>query len=334
MFTTFRNPEFLWLLLLLPAALAFYWRRRVTGAVRFSNVAGLKFIRGAGGGLIGRRALPVLRGVAFALLVVGLARPQQGMEESEITTEGVDIILTVDVSGSMRAEDFTVSGEHRSRIDAVKDVVKEFIQGRESDRIGMVVFATYAYIQCPLTLDYGILLELLDKVQLGMIDANSTAIGSAIAASANRLSKSKAKSKIVILLTDGRNNTGRIDPVTAAKAAAAIGVKIYTIGAGSDKPAPMPMDAMFGARYVAQPVEIDEETLKKIAEITGAKYFRATDTEALRKIYKEIDALEKTEAKVKHYTDYRELFAWFVFPGLGFLLAEIFLANTLLRRIP
>jgi Ca-activated chloride channel family protein len=216
----------------------------------------------------------------------------------------------------------------------VKEVVKDFIKGRESDRIGMVVFATYAYIQCPLTLDYGVLLELLNNVRLGMVDANSTAIGSAIAASVNRLRTSTAKSKIVILLTDGRNNTGRIDPITAAKAAVPFGVKIYTIGAGSDRPAPMPVDTPFGVQYVPQPVEIDEATLKKIADITGGKYFRATDTDTLQKIYKEIDALEKSEAKVKHYTDYRELFPWFVFPGLGLLLAEVVLAHTWLRRIP
>ena len=334
MFTTFRNPEFLLLLLLLPAAVAYYWRRRVTGAIRFSSLASVKFIKGGSGGLLGRRTLPVLRGLAFGLLVVGLARPQQGLEESEVTTEGVDIILTIDVSGSMKAMDFTLSGERRSRLDAVKEVVKDFIKGRESDRIGMVVFATYAYIQCPLTLDYGVLLELLNNVRLGMVDANSTAIGSAIAASVNRLRTSTAKSKIVILLTDGRNNTGRIDPITAAKAAVPFGIKIYTIGAGSDRPAPMPVDTPFGVQYVPQPVEIDEATLKKIADITGGKYFRATDTDALQKIYKEIDALEKSEAKVKHYTDYRELFPWFVFPGLGLLLTEIVLANTLLRRIP
>jgi Ca-activated chloride channel family protein len=150
----------------------------------------------------------------------------------------------------------------------------------------------------------------------------------------NRLRTSAAKGKLVILLTDGRNNTGRIDPITAAKAALPFGVKIYTIGAGGDRPAPMPIDTPFGVRYVAQSVEIDEETLKKIAEITGGKYFRATDTDSLRQIYREIDALEKTEAKVKHYTEYRELFSWFVIAGLGLLLAEVLLANTWLRRIP
>jgi Ca-activated chloride channel family protein len=256
------------------------------------------------------------------------------VEESEITTEGVDIILTIDVSGSMKAEDFSIEGKRINRLDAVKEVVKEFIKGRQTDRIGMVVFATYAYIQCPLTLDYGILLELLDNVHLGMIDANSTAVGSAIAASVNRLRSSAAKGKIVILLTDGRNNTGRIDPLTAAQAAVPFGVRIYTIGAGSDRPAPMPVDTPFGVQYVAQGVEIDEDTLKKIAEITGGKYFRATDTDSLRKIYGEIDSLEKTEAKVKHYTEYHELFPWLVIPGLGLLLLEVVLGNTWLRRIP
>ncbi len=329
---TFRNPEFLLLLLLLPATLAFYWRRAATGALRFPSLTGVRFIRSGGG--MGRRVLPVLRAGAFCLLVFGLARPQRGIEEYEITSEGVDIILTLDVSGSMRAEDFTVEGKRRNRLHVVKDVVKDFIKACESDRIGMVVFAAYAYLQCPLTLDYGVLLQLLDKVRLGMIDADSTAIGSAIAASVNRLRTSKAKNKVVILLTDGRNNTGRIDPLTAAKAAVPFGIKIHTIGAGSDRPAPVPVDTPFGVQYVAQPVEIDEDTLKKIADLTGGRYFRATDTEALRNIYKEIDALEKTEAKVKHYTDYHELFPWFVIPGIGLLLVEVLLANTVLRRLP
>jgi Ca-activated chloride channel family protein len=327
MYTAFRNPEFLLLLLLLPAALAYYWRPGVTGALRFSSLAGVKFIRGAGGRLVGRRVLPVLRGLAFVLLVVGLARPQRGVEESEITTEGVDIILTIDVSGSMKAEDFSIEGKRINRLDAVKEVVKEFIKGRQTDRIGMVVFATYAYIQCPLTLDYGILLELLDNVHLGMIDANSTAVGSAIAASVNRLRSSAAKGKIVILLTDGRNNTGRIDPLTAAQAAVPFGVRIYTIGAGSDRPAPMPVDTPFGVQYVAQGVEIDEDTLKKIAEITGGKYFRATDTDTLRQVYDEINKLEKTPFEVKKHVVYEERYHGLLLVGLLLLLIEFLLGS-------
>jgi len=239
------------------------------------------------------------------------------------------MILALDVSGSMEAMDF----KPKNRLEAAKDVVREFIQDRENDQIGMVVFAGQSYTQCPLTLDYGILLGLLDHLQIGMLE-DGTAIGTAIANCANRLRESNAKSKVVILLTDGVNNKGEIDPITAAKAAAAVGVKIYTVGVGTKGQAPFKVKDPFGTRYVWMKTEIDEESLRKIASITGAQYYRATDERTLKAIYQEIGKLEQTKIRTREYTQYRELCAYLLWPALGLLLLEVGLANTKFRRIP
>ena len=272
----------------------------------------------------------VLRMAAIFIFVLALARPQAGQKEEEIITQGIDIMLTLDISGSMKAEDFSP----QNRLDAAKDVLREFIKSRRNDRIGMVVFSRYSFTQCPLTLDYGALSGLLDKVAIGMIE-DGTAIGMAIANAVNRLRDSSVKTRIIILLTDGVNNAGKIDPLTAAKAAKALGIKIYTIGAGKPGGAMYPVeDPVFGKRYVHMDTEIDEELLKKIADGTGGLYFRAKDKEVLMEIYKTIGQLEKTKIETKEYANYTELAGFFILPGFLLILLEIVLANTLFAKIP
>lgn len=275
-----------------------------------------------------------VRMLAVILLIFALARPQSPVADSKIQSEGIDIVLAIDCSTSMLAEDFKLGGQRQNRVEVVKNVVKDFIMGRKNDRIAIVAFASRAYTVCPLTLDYGWLLDNLERVKTGLIE-DGTALGSGIATSLNRLKDSKAKSKVVILLTDGRNNTGKISPLTASEAARALKIKVYTIGAGSKGPVPYPVKDFFG-NTVYQPIQIDidEDTLIKIADMTGAKYFRATDTESLRKIYKEIDELEKTTIEEKGYLEYNELFNVFLILSLIFLLLDIVLSNTILRKIP
>jgi Ca-activated chloride channel family protein len=266
---------------------------------------------------------------ALAALSLALARPQSGMKGEEAITQGIDIVVTLDISSTMLAEDIKPN-----RVDAAKVVAAEFIKGRKNDRIGMVVFSGDAYTQCPLTIDYGILLSLLDQVKVGMIE-DGTAIGMGLATAVNRIRSSESKSKVIILLTDGNNNRGSIDPVTAAQAAQAFDIRIYTIGAGTQGTAMFPVDdPFFGRRYAPMRVEIDENLLKRIASLTGGKYFRATDRESLERIWREIDAMEKTKIKVKEYTRYSEKFFWYAGLALALLLAEVVLANTKLRKIP
>jgi len=280
-----------------------------------------------------RHVLVVFRLSAITLLVLTLARPQTGQAKEIIKGEGVDIMLVLDVSGSMAAEDF----QPKNRLEAAKEVIQEFVEGREYDRIGLVVFSRQSFTQCPLTLDYDVLLNLLDQIRLGpdMGLEDGTAIGIAIANATNRLKDSTAKSKIIVLLTDGVNNAGQIDPPTAAQMAQTLGIKIYTIGAGRPGSAPYPVqDPFFGKRYVNLPNELDEESLRQIAEITEGLYFRATDSQALRQIYQRISEMEKTEVEVRRYTRYRELAYLFALPALGLILIEVLLANTVFRKVP
>ncbi len=267
------------------------------------------------------------------LLVVALARPQSGSKSSEVLTEGIDIVLCLDASGSMQALDFSWEGKKVTRLQVVKKVVNDFIKLRQNDRIGMVVFGEEAFTQCPLTLDYGVLLSFLGQVEIG-VAGDATAIGSALGTCVKRLKDLKSKSKVVILLTDGRNNTGALSPEKAAQVAETLGVKVYTVGVGTEGEVPFLVEDLFGKRYVYQRVDLDEEALKMIAETTEGKYFRATNSEALEDIYKEIDQLEKTEVEVKEYTEYEELFAWFLIPALCIVLLEILLAHTVFIRIP
>ncbi len=328
----FEDPWLLALAIVLVPLFLRYWKRSGTARIRFSETTPFGRIPPSLSTQL-RHSLIVFRCLGIGLCVVALARPQAGTKETEILTEGIDIMLCLDTSGSMRALDFQLEGRRSDRLAVVKEVVKSFIRKRENDRIGMVVFGEQAFTQCPLTMDYGILLSFLDRLEIGMA-GDSTALGAALATSVKRLKDVPGKSKVVILLTDGRNNAGRISPATAAEIAKTYKIKVYTIGVGVEGESPFLMETLFGKRYVYQKVDLDEETLKEIADKTGGLYFRATDTASLEKIYGEIDRLEKTKAKVKEYTEYRELFGRFALPGLAFLLAGFLLENTWFRKVP
>jgi Ca-activated chloride channel family protein len=329
----FLHPEYLFLLALVPLVAWLRGRKGAAASVRYSSVEAAKRVGGVRKTRAGR-ALIVLRLLGLAALLVALARPQLGQDRTEITTSGVDIMLALDVSSSMEALDFQIDGEQTNRIDAVKEVVSQFIADRPDDRIGMVAFAGRPYMVSPLTLDHDWLKQRLEDVALGQVE-DGTAIGSAAASAVNRLRDQEAESKLVILLTDGMNNAGQVTPELAAEAAKTLGIKIYTIGAGTRGEAPVPATDMFGRKTFAMAkVDIDEETLERVAEMTGGRYFRATDTDSLERIYAEINELEKTERVVKQYAQYRELFAWALIPGLCFLGLEVGLGATRFRRIP
>lgn len=326
------NPEWLLLATTVPVLVYRYVRqqRQNRASIRFSDLSSAKRIVPSLA-LRLRHSLLALRCLAILCLVVGLARPQSGRESREILSQGIDIVLAIDASSSMETTDLGDA----SRLDISKQVVADFADGRVNDRLGLVVFAGEAYTQCPLTLDYGVFLAFLEDVRIADEDWDGTAIGTAIVTAVNRLRDSAATSKVVILLTDGLNNRGEIDPLTAAKAAKAVGVRIYTIGAGSEGEILRKVDGgLFGPRHVRVKVEIDEETLRGVAESTGGRYFRATSVEKLEAIYEEIGEMEKTEIKTREYVNYRELFPAFLWPGLLMLGLESLLANTRFRRIP
>ena len=326
----FADPNYLLLALVLPAMVLWYWKRtsRQGAAVRYSNVELVKRT-GSGGAARYRHALFALRTLAMAALIVAFARPQSGVSGQDILTEGIDIVLVMDVSSSMLAEDLKPN-----RLGAAKHVAAQFVEGRRNDRIGLVIFGGEAFTQAPLTLDYNVIFNIMADLQVGMVE-DGTAIGMGLATAVKRLSDSEAKSKVIVLMTDGRNNRGEIDPVTAAQMAQALGIKVYTIGAGTRGEAPFPVaDPVVGRRYVRVRVDIDEAPLKEAAELTGGQYFRATNSESLEKIYEEIDRLEKTELKVRNYTRYSELFPFPLGLGLLLVLSEIALGNTKLRKIP
>ena len=322
-----------WFLLLLPAPILLLvfrlrMRRRLTPAAGYSSLS-----LGAPGG--GRRArlrsvFPYIRTLALLCLVVALARPRFGQREIEVTSEGLDIVLGLDISGSMKAEDM----QPHNRLWVAKDEAKKFIANRKTDRIGLVVFASNSYTQCPLTSDYDVLTRLVDAVNYGDVK-DGTAIGMAIANGVNRLKDVPGKSKIMILLTDGRNNAGTIDPITAAELARSLRVRIYAIGIGTTGSAPYPVDdPVFGRRYVQLPADVDDATLSRIAEITGGQYFRATDTAALDRIYRQIDSMEKTKVETKQWINYSEFGSYLAFPALLLVLCEAVLGATWLRKLP
>lgn len=331
----FEDPWILLLLTLLPVSAYYYYKRFGHARVQFSSIRNLKRLKPSKS-IYTRHMLIVLRMLAITLLIVAMARPQAGNKQTQIMSEGIDIMLCIDTSESMKAMDFTLGRERVDRLSVVKEEVKKFIQARKSDRIGMIVFGEDAYTQCPLTLDYGVLLGFLDHVQIGMAGGNATAIGDAIGIGVKRLKAlEKAKSRVMILLTDGRNNSGRIDPKTAAQIAKNFGVKIYTIGAGTEGEAPFLVEhPFFGKQYVYQKVDLDEDTLKYIADTTDGFYFRAKDTKGLETTYEQIDKLEKTEVKIKEYMEYEELFWWFLIPALILLIIEIILSKTRFMKIP
>ncbi len=324
----FADPLFL--LALLPLALVFAWdlrRRHRRARLAFPD---RRFFPRRGWRARAAGTVPVFFAVSGLLLVAALARPQTGAARHEVKSEGIDIVLALDVSGSMRAEDF----KPHNRLYVAKQVARDFVNGRSGDRIGLVVFAGGAYTQCPLTLDYGILDNLLDQVGFGRIP-DGTAIGMALATSVNRLRQAAGKSKVVILLTDGQNNAGEVDPITAAEAAQALGVKVYTIGAGRDGPARIPVDdPVFGQRYVTIDAKVDEATLGKIADLTGGRYFRATSAEALSEIYKEIDQLEKSKAETVEYVQYDERGPLLALLAALALAGGLLVGETAASRIP
>ena len=328
----FSDPYYLLLLLLLPLFILWYIKgsKRSTAKLKYSDIGIIKKIKPSLKQKL-RHSLFGLRMLAFILLIFAMARPQSSSKEEEISTEGVDIVIALDVSSSMLAEDFRPN----NRLQAAKLVAGDFIQGRKNDRLGMVVFAGESFTQCPLTLDYGVLVTLLEDIQVADKDWDGTAIGMGIVNAVNRLRDSKAKSKVIILLTDGVNNKGQVDPITAARIAQAYGIKIYTIGAGKKGTAMYPVDnPIFGKQYVPMQVEIDEEVLTEIARITNGRYFRATNEEKLKEIYHEIGQLEQTKIEVKEYTRYQELFLYYLAPGLLILLAQLILSHTYFKRLP
>lgn len=327
----FANPWFLLLAALIPLLLWRYFssKRLGRGSLRFSSTMAMEGMRPAWTVRM-RHVLFGMKLAGLALLVVAMARPQRGIEEEEVLTEGVDIIVALDASGSMAAEDF----EPRNRLFVAKLVVGEFIEGMRHDRVGLVVFAGKAFTRCPLTLDYGVLLNILEDVRLGTIE-DGTAIGSALTTALNRLRESKAKSKVIVLVTDGVNNRGEIQPLDAARMAQALGTKIYTVGVGSRGTARFPVnDPTYGNIYVNLPVEIDEASLARIAQATGGVYYRATDRPSLERIFQEIARLEKTKIEVKSYTHYNELFSKLLVPALGLLLAGVAAEATRFGKLP
>jgi Ca-activated chloride channel homolog len=332
---TFAHKWLLLLLLLLPLLAWLKGKRGRPPAFLYSSVqlvrAVLNVSRSRSGGF-----LAALRWLALALFIVALAQPRLTKSQTQIKASGIDIAVAIDLSGSMASMDFEVAGGRLNRIDMAKSVLKKFIEKRPSDRIGLIAFATDAYIAAPLTLDHDFLNRNLDRLDLEAIDGTRTAIGSGLSTAINRLREQHSKSKIVILMTDGQNNAGKLAPLTVAEAAQSLGVKVYTIGVGMRGNAPMPVGRdLFGrVVYRPTPVDIDEDTLTKIADMTGGKYYRADNADRFEQIYAEIDKLEKSEAVVKKYTEFNELFAWFVAIGMAVLLVEQILKHTILRRLP
>jgi Ca-activated chloride channel family protein len=325
----FANPEFFYLLGLIPLFIIWYIfkNKRQNPEFKFSFGSRLKNIKPTLRQRL-RHLNFLFRMLAVALMIVALARPQSSSTKETMKTEGIDIVLALDVSTSMLAEDFKPN-----RLEAAKETAVEFIRNRKNDRIGLVVFAGESFTQCPVTIDHDILINLMQEIKSGKIE-DGTAIGMGLATSVTRLQNSKAKSKIVILLTDGKNNKGFVAPLTAAEIAEEFSVKVYTIGVGTKGKAPYPVQTPFGIRYRNIEVDIDEDILKDIAEATNGKYFRATDNEGLAEIYNEIDKMEKTEIDVTSFTRYSEEFKPFLMAALLFFGLELLLRYTLFRTYP
>lgn len=325
---TFAHPYFFLLLLLVPLAIWLYlWREKRPATFTLSTIGAFR------GRMVSWRTRLCWLPFALALLafisgVVALARPQSSNAYSTESTEGINIVLALDISGSMLAKDL-----QPNRFEAAKSVAGEFVSSRPYDNIGLVVFAGESYTQCPLTTDHAVLLNMINGVEMGLVN-DGTAIGSGLATAVNRLKEIKEGSKVVILLTDGTNNSGTIAPVTAAEIAASFGIRVYTIGVGTMGEALYPIQTYLGVEYVSMPVEIDEASLKQIASATGGQYFRATDNNSLHKIYEEIDQLEKVKLKVESFTQKEELFPPYLWAALILLFVALLLRSTLFRRMP
>lgn len=326
---SFAYPAFLYLLLLLPVIGWWYWKKetKFSPDLTFSSLSIFKGLKPSFKEKM-RHIPAVLRLLAIAFLIIAAARPQTFSSGENIYTEGIDIVMVLDISGSMMAEDFSPN-----RLEAAKDVIDNFIAGRTTDKIGLVIFSAESFTQCPLTVDYPVLRNLLKDIKSGML-TDGTAIGVAIANGVNRVKDSKAKSKVMILLTDGMNNVPEMDPLTAAQIAQTFGIRIYTIGVGTIGQAPYPFDTPFGKRYQMIPVEIDENLLKQIAQTTGGQYFRATNNKKLENIYTEIDKLEKTRVEVTSYRHATELYFTFALIGFILLMGEVIISKIYLKRIP
>ena len=339
---TFAQPWLLLLLLAIP--LLAYWRGKAgpAAALTFSSTTALRSIGKSSAARAGKflRSLFLL---SLALLTIAMARPQLGKSLTQVEASGIDIMVVLDVSGSMLTKDFTIGGESATRIDAIREVTRKFIDGRPNDRIGIIAFAGRPYVVSPMTLDHDWLIKNLDRVRIGLVE-DGTAIGSAIAAAANRLNDKKSKSRVIVLLTDGENNTGKIPPNTAAEAVKALKIKFYAVGAGINGVAPTPvfnpqngkpLTDMFGnVVYQNQRVHFNEAGLKEVAKIADGQFFRATDTKSLEQIFGDIDKLEKTTVSVKKYQQYRDLFPGLIMTGCGLLIAQILLAQTIWKKLP
>jgi Ca-activated chloride channel family protein len=321
----FLHPQWLWLLAALPVIAVLRGRRGRVAAVRYSSTQALRQVAHETRSRAGRW-LTTLTMAAMALVVVGMARPQAGQSQTEVQASGVDIVVALDLSGSMKTPDYIAGGKQVSRIDMAKAVLTKFVQDRPNDRIGLVVFAKQAYIASPMTLDHDFLLQNIERLKIGTIDPDSTAIGDGLATSLNRLRELKSKSKVVVLMTDGGNNSGKIDPLMAAEAAKALGAKVYTIGLGNKE---IVQRMGLPADYLP-----DDAMLKQIAEKTGGVFYAADNAEKLQAIYSNIDQLQKTTATLKRFESHRELFAWAVLPALGLLGLSIGLQQTRYRRLP
>ena len=326
---SFNNPELLYLLVLLLGLVVWYYfkHNKTQASLQLSSLKAFENTPKTFRYYL-RHLLVVLRFFAVGLLIVALARPQEISNEQETSTEGIDIMLTLDISSSMLAQDFDPN-----RLEASKKVAQEFISGRPQDRIGLAIFSGESFTQCPLTADHALLMNLFNDVNQGLIE-DGTAIGLGLATAVNRLKDSKAKSKVIILLTDGVNNMGEISPSTAADLAKEFGIRVYTIGVGKNGTAPYPVQTVFGLRYQDVEVKIDEKTLKEISSKTDGEYFRATNNATLKEIYQTIDKLEKSKISVKKYSHKEELFLFFVSLAFLLLIFELVLKGTILKTIP
>jgi len=339
---TFTRPWLLWLLLVLPVIAWLRGRRGAAAALIFSSTSAIASL----GKRTTSRAGKLLRSLlllSLACLIVALARPQLGKTLNEVEASGIDIMLVLDVSNSMLTKDFTIGGEQATRLDAVRDVTRRFIEARPNDRIGIIAFGTQPYVVSPMTLDHDWLIQNLDRVRIGLIEG-STAIGSSLAAAGSRLNDKKSKSHVIVLLTDGDNNAGKIPPNTAAEALKALHIKLYAVGIGTNGVAPFPVmdnrtgqvvtNAVGEVEYTLAKVSFNEAGLKQIASIADGQFFRATDTKSLAEIYGDIDKMEKSTVKVKKYQEYRDLFPYCIMSGVGLLIAQLLLSQTVWRKLP
>ncbi len=326
---TFANPNLLYLLLIVAPVIAWYVfnHKKTHASIQVSTIKGIGKNHITYKHIL-RHVVFALRVISIALIIIAIARPQSTLSWKNEESEGIDIVLALDISSSMLARDF-----EPDRMEAAKDLAIQFIAGRRNDRIGLVVFSGESFTQCPLTTDHAVLINLFRDIKSGIIE-DGTAIGMGLATSVSRLKDSDAKSKVIILLTDGVNNRGAIAPATAAELAQTFGIRVYTIGVGTEGMAPYPVQTPFGTQLRNMPVEIDEETLQEIAENTGGEYFRATDNDKLKQIYEQIDQLEKSKIEVKEFSQKDEEFLSFVLIAALLLLSDMILRNTLLRQIP